>query len=62
MQITAYLHLKNHGSLTMVVPPVLAYGDEGYPPQIPPGATMVYTVRIRDINGTSAPAASTEHD
>lgn len=44
----AIQHLKNHGSLTMVVPPALAYGDAGYPPLIPPGATMVYAVRIRD--------------
>jgi FKBP-type peptidyl-prolyl cis-trans isomerase FkpA len=38
--------LKNHGSLTMVVPPDLAYGDKGYPPTIPPGATMIYHLRI----------------
>ncbi|HEJ7125074.1 TPA: FKBP-type peptidyl-prolyl cis-trans isomerase, partial [Serratia marcescens] len=39
-------HLKNHGSLTMVVPPALAYGETGYAPQIPPNATMVYELRI----------------
>ena len=41
-------HLKNHGSLTMVVPPALAYGETGYAPQIPPNATMVYELRIVD--------------
>ncbi|HFX6841137.1 TPA: FKBP-type peptidyl-prolyl cis-trans isomerase N-terminal domain-containing protein, partial [Serratia marcescens] len=41
-------HLKNHGSLTMVVPPALAYGETGYAPQIPPDATMVYELRIVD--------------
>ncbi|WLS85954.1 FKBP-type peptidyl-prolyl cis-trans isomerase N-terminal domain-containing protein [Serratia marcescens] len=41
-------HLKNHGSLTMVVPPELAYGETGYAPQIPPNATMVYELRIVD--------------
>ncbi|HIE4798790.1 TPA: FKBP-type peptidyl-prolyl cis-trans isomerase N-terminal domain-containing protein [Serratia marcescens] len=40
--------LKNHGSLTMVVPPALAYGEAGYPPSVPPNATMVYTLRIDD--------------
>ncbi|OHT35919.1 MULTISPECIES: FKBP-type peptidyl-prolyl cis-trans isomerase N-terminal domain-containing protein [Serratia] len=43
-------HLKNHGSLTMVVPPALAYGETGYAPQIPPNATMVYELRIIDTN------------
>ncbi|PHY68225.1 FKBP-type peptidyl-prolyl cis-trans isomerase N-terminal domain-containing protein [Serratia marcescens] len=43
-------HLKNHGSLTMVVPPALAYGETGYAPQIPPNATMVYELRIVDVN------------
>lgn len=42
--------LKNHGSLTMVVPPSLAYGDKGYPPTVPPNATMVYVLRIEGVN------------
>lgn len=41
--------LKNHGSITLVVPPVLAYGDKGMEPNIPPGATMIYEVRIVDV-------------
>ncbi|BEM51252.1 hypothetical protein SME17J_47460 (plasmid) [Serratia marcescens] len=41
-------HLRNHGSLTMVVPPSLAYGEAGYPPNVPPNATMVYTLRIEN--------------
>ncbi|HAT1645354.1 TPA: peptidylprolyl isomerase [Raoultella planticola] len=40
--------LENHGSVTIVIPPNLAYGSKGRPPKIPPGATMVYTVRIVD--------------
>ncbi|HAT1615945.1 TPA: peptidylprolyl isomerase [Raoultella ornithinolytica] len=40
--------LENHGSITIVIPPNLAYGSKGRPPKIPPGATMVYTVRIVD--------------
>lgn len=39
-------YLRNHGSLTMVVPPELAYGEVGYAPQIPPNATMVYELRV----------------
>lgn len=40
--------LLNHGSVTLVVPPEKAYGSKGLPPKIPPGATMVYSVRIVD--------------
>ncbi len=40
--------LQNHGSVTLVVPPDKAYGSKGLPPKIPPGATMVYSVRIVD--------------
>ncbi|WP_270195746.1 FKBP-type peptidyl-prolyl cis-trans isomerase [Klebsiella pneumoniae] len=40
--------LQNHGSVTLVVPPEKAYDSKGLPPKIPPGATMVYSVRIVD--------------
>ncbi|RZG36084.1 peptidylprolyl isomerase [Klebsiella pneumoniae] len=40
--------LQTHGSVTLVVPPEKAYGSKGLPPKIPPGATMVYSVRIVD--------------
>ncbi|EDI1099886.1 FKBP-type peptidyl-prolyl cis-trans isomerase [Salmonella enterica] len=47
------LRLKNHGQITLVVPPELAYGDKGYPPDVPPGATMIYQVRVSDrIDGS----------
>ncbi|BEM64676.1 FKBP-type peptidyl-prolyl cis-trans isomerase N-terminal domain-containing protein [Serratia sp. IR-2025] len=49
----AISHLKNHGYLTMVVPPSLAYGEVGYPPHVPPNATMVYELRV-DNSKTSA--------
>lgn len=45
----AITQLKNHGSLTFVVPPALAYGEKGYPPAVPPNATMVYTLRIAEV-------------
>ncbi|CAI2509600.1 FKBP-type peptidyl-prolyl cis-trans isomerase N-terminal domain-containing protein [Serratia liquefaciens] len=41
--------LNKHGSMTLVVPPALAYGDKGSPPAIPPGATMIYTLRVADV-------------
>ncbi|MGV3346474.1 FKBP-type peptidyl-prolyl cis-trans isomerase N-terminal domain-containing protein, partial [Enterobacteriaceae bacterium LUAb1] len=40
---------KNHGVITMVVPPELAYGDQGAPPEIPPQATMVYEVEVLGV-------------
>ncbi|MFK3844015.1 MULTISPECIES: FKBP-type peptidyl-prolyl cis-trans isomerase N-terminal domain-containing protein [Serratia] len=45
--------LRNHGTLTMVVPPSLAYGEAGYPPNVPPNATMVYTLRIENTEPAS---------
>lgn len=41
--------LDKHGSITLVVPPELAYGEKGSPPAIPPGATMIYTLRVADV-------------
>ncbi|EKZ9478816.1 FKBP-type peptidyl-prolyl cis-trans isomerase [Klebsiella oxytoca] len=48
--------LGNHGSITVVIPPELAYGSEGRPPKIPPGATMVYSVRIVDATAAQPQA------
>ncbi|HGB4252978.1 TPA: FKBP-type peptidyl-prolyl cis-trans isomerase N-terminal domain-containing protein [Salmonella enterica subsp. enterica serovar Virchow] len=45
----ALLLLKNHGTAELVVPSELAYGDEGYPPRVPPGATMLYTLRVEGV-------------
>ncbi|MDY9198220.1 FKBP-type peptidyl-prolyl cis-trans isomerase N-terminal domain-containing protein [Escherichia coli] len=41
--------VKNHGAITVVLPPELAYGDDGYLPKIPPGATVIYTIRIDGV-------------
>ncbi|MBD0987940.1 FKBP-type peptidyl-prolyl cis-trans isomerase N-terminal domain-containing protein [Klebsiella michiganensis] len=48
--------LGNHGARLVVIPPNLAYGSEGKPPKIPPGATMVYTVRIVDATAAEPQA------
>lgn len=53
-------HLGDHGSLTMVVPPALAYGDTGYPPKVPPEATMVYTLRAENGETTDKAAAASD--
>ncbi|MFB5186760.1 FKBP-type peptidyl-prolyl cis-trans isomerase [Yersinia intermedia] len=45
----AIAQLRNHGSMTLVVPAKLAYGEKGYPPKIPPNATMVYQLRIAEM-------------
>ncbi|EPO6660340.1 TPA: FKBP-type peptidyl-prolyl cis-trans isomerase N-terminal domain-containing protein [Klebsiella aerogenes] len=52
--------LNNHGAITIVVPPERAYGSKGIPGKIPPGSTMVYTVRIVDArpNSDQQPKAS----
>ncbi|HEY3982419.1 FKBP-type peptidyl-prolyl cis-trans isomerase [Cedecea sp.] len=41
----------NGGVMTLVVPPELAYGDRGQPPQIPPGATMIYQLSVVGVRG-----------
>ncbi|EPM0025670.1 FKBP-type peptidyl-prolyl cis-trans isomerase, partial [Citrobacter farmeri] len=40
----------NKGSkLIMAVPPELAYGEQGRPPEIPPSSTMVYEITVVDV-------------
>ncbi|WP_421105901.1 FKBP-type peptidyl-prolyl cis-trans isomerase N-terminal domain-containing protein [Serratia marcescens] len=46
-------YLRNHGSVTLVVPPELAYGEAGYPPKIPPHATMIYELRVEDAKASA---------
>lgn len=42
-------HIKVGGKSRLVCPPALAYGDRGAPPQIKPGATLVFEVELLDI-------------
>lgn len=51
-------YLRNHGELTLVVPSALAYGEAGYPPTIPPNATLVYALRVETdaADGNKTPA------
>ncbi|STB68612.1 FKBP-type peptidyl-prolyl isomerase [Citrobacter freundii] len=46
---SALILMKNHGTMKLVVPSELAYGDEGYPPKILPGSTMIYILRVEDV-------------
>jgi FKBP-type peptidyl-prolyl cis-trans isomerase FkpA len=39
------------GKARLVCPSDTAYGDQGRPPQIPPGATLVFTVELLGIRG-----------
>ncbi|MNF15415.1 putative FKBP-type peptidyl-prolyl cis-trans isomerase [compost metagenome] len=44
------MKINKQGRLQMVVPPELAYGEEGSTPDIPPNATMVYDIQVMDVN------------
>jgi len=41
--------MKIGGKSRLVCPADVAYGDRGRPPQIPPGATLVFEVELLDI-------------
>jgi FKBP-type peptidyl-prolyl cis-trans isomerase len=50
--------MKVGGKATIVCPPDLAYGDEGRPPQMPGGATLVFDVELLEIENPQAAAAT----
>ena len=41
--------MNKGGKLIMAVPPELAYGEQGRPPEIPPSSTMVYEITVVDV-------------
>lgn len=45
------------GSVKLVIPSELAYGDVGSPPKIPGGATLVFDVTLHEIKAPEAKAA-----
>jgi FKBP-type peptidyl-prolyl cis-trans isomerase FkpA len=49
--------MKVGGKAQIVCPPDLAYGEEGRPPQMPGGATLVFEVELLEIENPQAAAA-----
>ena len=50
-------HMSVGGKSTLICPPELAYGDNGRPPPIPGGSTLVFQVELLKIDKAPPPAA-----
>ena len=50
--------MKEGGSARLVCPSELAYGDDGRPPRIKGGATLVFDVQLLSIEKNAPPAAA----
>ncbi len=44
------------GKAKLVCAPELAYGDQGFPPLVPPGATLIFELELLEVVGPTPPA------
>lgn len=50
MSIVRLAMMKEGGKATLVIPPELAYGDNGSGGAVPPGATLKFEVELFKVN------------